>query len=411
MQGSCRQAVYQHQHQHQHCCSSNPSNLLTAHQLSAANLGILFLLGFLCLEGRLCACICLKLLFYRPTSSSLPTLLFSSFSDDPHNRLLLNDPFSDRAIPLDEAEDFCWMQTVLATSLRSGVGIRFGRIATLRSSLLSCRQPSTVCRYTTRLHRRPTLSSGLGFWPAAHCSPPFTPRARLARAASDHAQGSPSRSSTCVSTSTAHSLAEPLQSDHPTMNGSNSTSPRVKRKSSPFDAIESGRPPKHHRASLNGRQSAGDNTPDVEAADLEMHDEYIDDAALQVLPSIGPDSVEWQATIENVVRNVVSIRFCQTCSFDTDPALNSEATGFVVDAERGYILTNRHVVGSGPFWGYCIFDNHEEVDAYPVYRDPVHDFGILKFDPKAIKYMPVKALTLRPDLAKGRLQDSNSSLP
>ena len=65
-----------------------------------------------------------------------------------------------------------------------------------------------------------------------------------------------------------------------------------------------------------------------------------------------------------------------------------------------YILTNRHVVGSGPFWGYCIFDNHEEVDTYPVYRDPVHDFGILKFDPKAIKYMPVSALVLRPDLAR-----------
>lgn len=65
-----------------------------------------------------------------------------------------------------------------------------------------------------------------------------------------------------------------------------------------------------------------------------------------------------------------------------------------------YIMTNRHVVGSGPFWGYCIFDNHEEVDAYPVYRDPVHDFGILRFDPKAIKYMPVSALQLRPDLAK-----------
>ena len=57
-------------------------------------------------------------------------------------------------------------------------------------------------------------------------------------------------------------------------------------------------------------------------------------------------------------------------------------------------------MGSGPFWGYCVFDNHEEVDTYPVYRDPVHDFGILKFDPKAIKYMPVDALQLRPDLAR-----------
>ena len=73
------------------------------------------------------------------------------------------------------------------------------------------------------------------------------------------------------------------------------------------------------------------------------------------------DSAEWQATIEAVVKNVVSIHFCQTCSFDTSSALASEATGFVVDAAKGYILTNRHVVGSGPFWGYCIFDNHEEV--------------------------------------------------
>ena len=112
------------------------------------------------------------------------------------------------------------------------------------------------------------------------------------------------------------------------------------------------------------------------------------------------ETAEWQETIQRVVRNVVSIRFCAPCSFDTDPALTSEATGFVVDAERGYILTNRHVVGSGPFWGYCIFDNHEEVDAYPVYRDPVHDFGILKFDPKTIKYMPIESLSLCPDLAK-----------
>lgn len=36
----------------------------------------------------------------------------------------------------------------------------------------------------------------------------------------------------------------------------------------------------------------------------------------------------------------------------------------------------------------------------PVYRDPVHDFGILQFDPKAIKYMKVQALGLQPESAK-----------
>ena len=37
---------------------------------------------------------------------------------------------------------------------------------------------------------------------------------------------------------------------------------------------------------------------------------------------------------------------------------------------------------------------------YPVYRDPVHDFGFLRFDPSKIKYMQVSELVLRPDLAK-----------
>lgn len=154
---------------------------------------------------------------------------------------------------------------------------------------------------------------------------------------------------------------------------------------------------------ISGKESAGDNTPDV-VDEFEGSDYGLDDARIPaILPGVA-DTAEWQATVESVVTNVVSIRFCQTASFDTDPALTSEATGFVVDAERGYILTNRHVVGSGPFWGYCVFDNHEEVDAYPVYRDPVHDFGILKFDPKAIKYMPVAALPLRPDLAQVGLE-------
>ncbi|RFU30551.1 hypothetical protein B7463_g5795, partial [Scytalidium lignicola] len=174
------------------------------------------------------------------------------------------------------------------------------------------------------------------------------------------------------------------------MNGTNGAQ-RTKRKQYPTSTDE--RPLKQHRV-VNGKESAGENTPEIS-----MYDEE-ESTRLQTVIGAPGDTAEWQAAIEKVVRNVVSIRFCQTCSFDTDPALTSEATGFVVDAEKGYIMTNRHVVGSGPFWGYCIFDNHEEVDCYPVYRDPVHDFGILRFDPNLIKYMPVTALVLRPDLAR-----------
>lgn len=181
------------------------------------------------------------------------------------------------------------------------------------------------------------------------------------------------------------------------MNGST----RSKRKQNSISLDE--RPQKQLRA-VNGKQSAGENTPDnvrgsSPADEMDVEEFSEDESRVGIVAGPG-ESAEWQQTIENVVRNVVSIRFCQTCAFDTDPALTSEATGFVVDAERGYILTNRHVVGSGPFWGYVIFDNHEETPCYALYRDPVHDFGILRFDPKAIKYMPVAALELRPDLAK-----------
>ncbi|KAK1656694.1 hypothetical protein BDP55DRAFT_739944 [Colletotrichum godetiae] len=107
----------------------------------------------------------------------------------------------------------------------------------------------------------------------------------------------------------------------------------------------------------------------------------------------------WQNSMELVIRNVVSIHFCHTMSFDGQPARSGEATGFVVDAQGGLILTNRHVVGAGPFWGSVLFESHEEVDVYPVYRDPVHDFAFLRFDPKAVKHTDLGGLQLRPDLA------------
>ena len=134
-----------------------------------------------------------------------------------------------------------------------------------------------------------------------------------------------------------------------------------KRKASPVN-IDS-RPPKHLKPELVNILN-GDTTPTTEEEDAYMgEDGNIEDVMLAPVTAMA-DTAEWQATIEQVVRNVVSIHFCQTCSFDTDPAMSSEATGVVVDAKRGYILTNRHVVGAGPFWGYCIFDNHEEVCLY-----------------------------------------------
>ena len=102
----------------------------------------------------------------------------------------------------------------------------------------------------------------------------------------------------------------------------------------------------------------------------------------------------WQKTIEKSLPSVVALKMAAPCAFDTFVPGNSRATGFVVDAERGLILTNRHVAGGGPLEGEAIFQNNESVPVRTVWVDPVHDFGFLQFDPNAIRHLPVKALPL-----------------
>jgi len=113
----------------------------------------------------------------------------------------------------------------------------------------------------------------------------------------------------------------------------------------------------------------------------------------------GADSPNWKSTLESISSAIVSIRVDSTRAFDTEWYSSSQATGFVVDAERGILLTNRHVVSPGPVTAEAVFINHEELKLTPIYRDPVHDFGFFRFDPKALKYIKPAQLSLRPELA------------
>jgi S1-C subfamily serine protease len=117
----------------------------------------------------------------------------------------------------------------------------------------------------------------------------------------------------------------------------------------------------------------------------------------------GPPAVEsrdWAATLERIAGSVVSIEIDLTRAFDTEWNTSSQATGFVVDAERGLILTNRHVVTPGPVIAEATFLNREEVQLYPVYRDPVHDFGFYRYDPAKLRFIRPRALPLFPEGAQ-----------
>ncbi len=87
-------------------------------------------------------------------------------------------------------------------------------------------------------------------------------------------------------------------------------------------------------------------------------------------------------------------------AFDGEPYTTTQGTGFVVDADSGLILTNRHVLGPGPSIARAIFLNRQEVGLEPVYRDPVHDFGFFRYDPLELESMTVEELHLAPDAAR-----------
>ncbi len=104
----------------------------------------------------------------------------------------------------------------------------------------------------------------------------------------------------------------------------------------------------------------------------------------------------WAQTLARIATGVVTIQIDSTRSFDTEWNSTGQATGFVIDAARGLILTNRHVVTPGPVTAQAIFLNREEVQLFPVYRDPVHDFGIYRYDPEKLRFIKPAQLPLYP---------------
>ncbi len=124
---------------------------------------------------------------------------------------------------------------------------------------------------------------------------------------------------------------------------------------------------------------------------------------LLVLPAVAAPSkpaANWEDTLERVTQAVISIRVTSVRDFDSDDAGTSQGTGFVIDAKAGIVLTNRHMVHPGPVVAEGIFLDNEEVQLWPVYRDPVHDFGFYRFDPKLIEHMELVELPLVPDAAR-----------
>ena len=96
--------------------------------------------------------------------------------------------------------------------------------------------------------------------------------------------------------------------------------------------------------------------------------------------------------------SVVALKVNYMRSFSGDAPMTSRATGFVVGHDL--ILTNKHVIGCGPMKATGLFDKNEEIEVHPVYRDPIHDFGFLRFNREELRFTKVEVIEIRPDLLR-----------
>lgn len=105
----------------------------------------------------------------------------------------------------------------------------------------------------------------------------------------------------------------------------------------------------------------------------------------------------WEEMVSRASDSVVSLQLAHLRDFNLDDQGGGGATGFVVDAKKGIILTNRHVIGDGPIRANATFQNQERVDLVPLYRDPIHDFGFFRYKPSDLKYAQPESLQLHPE--------------
>jgi len=104
-------------------------------------------------------------------------------------------------------------------------------------------------------------------------------------------------------------------------------------------------------------------------------------ARLAVLCTIAPlataaDTSE--GVFKNALNYTVQVRATLPVPFDGDRKGSGLGAGFLVDAGRGWIMTNAHVVGRSPSRIEVAFHGQEFSEAHKVYVDPFLDLAIIR---------------------------------
>lgn len=113
-------------------------------------------------------------------------------------------------------------------------------------------------------------------------------------------------------------------------------------------------------------------------------------ASLLCLPAAAEVPVSLVAELKPGVVNIeVSVQH----GLNAESSGKRSGTGFIVDAARGIIATNRHVVGTSPGQFKIVFEDGSTAQARQWFHDAWHDFAFIKLEPDASRG-PLKELKL-----------------
>ena len=98
-------------------------------------------------------------------------------------------------------------------------------------------------------------------------------------------------------------------------------------------------------------------------------------------------SHNWTEQIAKFKSMVVNVETSSEVVFETESKGTRFATGFIVDAKRGTIATNRHVTGSSPSYVKINFYDGSFTEAKVLYYDPTHDFGFYQINPQEVGFL------------------------
>jgi S1-C subfamily serine protease len=128
-------------------------------------------------------------------------------------------------------------------------------------------------------------------------------------------------------------------------------------------------------------------------------------ACISLTPAVAIAEPSPEQILADAERYTVKIQVLNDIGFNQDTGGSSMGAGFLIDKERGWLLTNAHVATRSPSELTISFKDGQRIDAKRIHVDQLVDMAIVVIDPKSI---PANAIEAR--LACDRLPQPGTSV-